>query len=372
MRSRCERQESFTAQSECKSLILDTNVQNIKVIMSTIINVTSKLGKRIASSSIRTVGHFAPLKSNDVAVPLTTCLPTAFPKDGTPLNYPQTRNFSSSSSLPPPPSPPSNKIPKFSRLEDVNPERIRGIVVNPLSLGNSILPGNLVYKKYNWSGNVRKVPVELVHGYFWMIWDLRNTLQKPTLSNDRLISAREAQFFPELTGLTTLADPTTKVDLPSFFTASPSKSAGTNNKVTLVAISFRESGFKLIPSWIIAMEQHFPPNNTTRPVQTYTVSITEHLVLYPFRNLLTRAMKQNTPNPIDHSRTLVFFGTKDLDDFRDVLRMHNMMTNYVFLLDMKGRVRFAGSGEATSDDIEHLVKCTKELLEEDKRRRTRR
>jgi ATPase complex subunit ATP10 len=320
-------------------------------------NVTSKFGLRLAGHSRRKTAHAATRSGRPRET--TSSLPSVA-QNAKLFHHPQSRAFASSSS-----TSPSNNSPKdftrLSRLEDANPERIRGIVVNPDSLGYSILPGNLIYKKYNWSGNTRKVPVELVHGYFWMIWDLKNTQQKPTLSNDTLIPRWEAQAFPPLKGLTTLADPTTKVDLPSFFVSSPSQSASAENKVTLVAISFRENGFKMIPSWTGALEGLFPESN----VQTYTLSITEQLILYPFRNLLTRVMKQNTPDPAEQARTLVYFGTKDLDDFRDVLRMHNMMTSYVFLLDGNGRVRFAGSGEASSEDAQRLVGFTKELLEED-------
>jgi hypothetical protein len=42
--------------------------------------------------------------------------------------------------------------------------------------------------------------------------------------------------------------------------------------------------------------------------------------------------------------------------------MHNIMTNYVFLLDDLGRVRFAGSGEASEDEVQRLIEFTKELL----------
>lgn len=115
-----------------------------------------------------------------------------------------------SSSLPPP-----TDFTKLKRFEDANPERIRGINVNPKSIGTVILPGNLVYKKYKWSGNTRKVPMELEHGYFWMMWDLRNTEGKPTLSNETLIPEEDAQLFPMLTGLKTLNKE--KADLPFFF-----------------------------------------------------------------------------------------------------------------------------------------------------------
>jgi hypothetical protein len=102
------------------------------------------------------------------------------------------------------------------RFEDANPERIQGIQVNPDSLGSEILPGNLVYKKYKWSGTTRKIPVELSkNGYFWMMHDLRNTNNKPTLSNENIIPETAAQLFPVLNGLKTLANQ--KADLPFFF-----------------------------------------------------------------------------------------------------------------------------------------------------------
>ena len=100
-------------------------------------------------------------------------------------------------------------------LRDANPKRIRGIRVNPDSVGDRVLPGNLVYKKYKFSGNVRKIPLELDAGYFWMMWDLRKSEGKPTLPNESLIPEEDAQLFPVLTGLKTLNGE--KADLPFFF-----------------------------------------------------------------------------------------------------------------------------------------------------------
>jgi hypothetical protein len=127
------------------------------------------------------------------------------------LGFASRRSLASSSS---PPPPPPTDYTKLKRLEDANPERIKGIQINPDSVGKDILPGNLVYRKYKWSGNTRKIPLELKYGYFWMMTDLQKTDKKPTLSNESLISEEEAQVFPVLTGLKTLNKE--KADLPFF------------------------------------------------------------------------------------------------------------------------------------------------------------
>lgn len=116
-----------------------------------------------------------------------------------------------------PPSPDETDFSKMRRFEDANPERIHGINVNPVGLGSTVLPGNLVYKHYKWTGNTRKVPLELVHGYFWMLKDMKNTGGKPILPNEALIPEDEAQMFPMLTGLQSLSKVTT--DVPYYFLA---------------------------------------------------------------------------------------------------------------------------------------------------------
>lgn len=70
-------------------------------------------------------------------------------------------------------------------------------------------------------------------------------------------------------------------------------------------------------------------------------------------------MKANTPED-EHDSTWVYFGS-DVDDFRDVLRMHNIMTNYTFLVDQYGCIRFAGSGPATDEEVARTINFAKEI-----------
>eukprot|EP00536_Pseudo-nitzschia_multiseries_P002900 jgi/Psemu1/301653/fgenesh1_kg.41_\ len=122
----------------------------------------------------------------------------------------------------------------------------------------------------------------------------------------------------------------------------------------------------MIPSWTYPFEQAFGTKSgdeSLSRVKTFSVSITESWALYPIRNTVKRVMKRNNPEN-KHSTTLAYFGTKEIMDFRDILRMHNIMTSYVFLLDDLGRVRFAGSGEASEDEVTRLIRFAKELLRE--------
>ena len=96
-----------------------------------------------------------------------------------------------------------------------------------------------------------------------------------------------------------------------------------------------------------------------RSVAAVKVSITERRSLYLLQRTLTNLMRKNTP-PKEHDTTLLYFGS-DVDDFRDILRMHNIMANYVFLVDGNGQVRFASSGEATKDEVDKVIRFAQEL-----------
>jgi len=130
------------------------------------------------------------------------------------------RYFASSSTPPPPPGGDTD-FPGLRRFEDANPTRIEGINVNPDGIGSTVLPGNLVYKYYKWTGNTRKIPLELAHGYFWMLNDLKKTGGKTTLPNNELIPEDQAQTFPMLTGLESLSR--IQTDLPYTFISDKGK-----------------------------------------------------------------------------------------------------------------------------------------------------
>jgi ATPase complex subunit ATP10 len=129
-------------------------------------------------------------------------------------------------------------------------------------------------------------------------------------------------------------------------------------KCTLVAISFRDYGYKQLSSWTDPVFKAFE-GQSARDVNIVRVSITERWSLYLLKGFLTGIMRKNTPVE-EHDRTLLYFGS-NVDEFRDVLRMHNLMVGYVFLVDDLGRIRWAGSGPASSSEADSVIQFAKEL-----------
>lgn len=243
----------------------------------------------------------------------------------------------------------------FLNFDPKENDRIREIQLDEASVGSKMKPFNLVDKYYPKTNNTRTLPVELAHGYFWMVSDLRVTDGKPTKSNDYLIPANLAQPFPDLlAGVTNLKGET--IELPQFFLRK-NRSEDETAQCTLVAVSCRDHGFKMLNSWTEPFQEVFQDEER---VELVHLNITEGWVSSMVLSSIIKGMvKKNTPEE-DHETTLLCF-RKTLEGFRDSLRMHNVMSGYIFLLDGVGRIRFAGSGEATPEDIEKIISFAKEL-----------
>ena len=235
-----------------------------------------------------------------------------------------------------------------------NFSRHEGITMNMDTISSTIQPGNVVIRKGR-DGSERKRYTEIVHGYFWMLRDMRKTGDKPILSNTQPIPEAMAKAFPPLQ-VRSLSG--TKYEIPSAF-AEKNRSGDPNAHCTLLAVSFRDYGYQRLSGWINPFKEHFGPDHPRVNVARLNISegfLSKYFLQVPIASM----MKANTPKE-EHDMTLLHFG-RDLENFRDSLRMHNVMTAYVFLLDGLNRVRFAGSGTAEPSDIEYLVKVTEEIV----------
>lgn len=248
--------------------------------------------------------------------------------------------------------------------------RLNYIRMNPASLSRLILPGgHSVLKTNTKTGVTRKVYAERLLGYFWMMKDLREAGNKPILSNEVLVEANESMRMPSLSGCQTLMDDNsgendgTSVNLPDWFLRN-NRSRDATAQCTLVGISYKEFGRKMLSSWIDPFREALCDNSDEPTLRgrysVATLSINEGRVLSWLSGFIRRSAKSNTP-PQLHGESLLYFG-EDPSEFRDALRMHNTLTGYVYLLDGIGRVRWAGSGVATEAEAMDMVGFAKELV----------
>jgi ATPase complex subunit ATP10 len=133
-----------------------------------------------------------------------------------------------------------------------------------------------------------------------------------------------------------------------------------NAQCTLVAISSKEFGARLLPSWVEPFEKALcnTSNDNFNRYEVVRITINEGRInrwLHPF--ILSGTKKKVRIE--DHSKTLLYYG--DAEEMRDILRMHNLYTGYVFLVDGIGRVRWAGSGEGSDDEVQSMIKFAMEL-----------
>lgn len=146
-----------------------------------------------------------------------------------------------------------------------------------------------------------------------------------------------------------------EVELPEFITRN-NRSNDPTAECTLLLVCFNEYGNKMLPSWSEPFEEAF--SKDFNRIKVVWLSLNEGRVLSFLSSMIIRSSKNIVP---DHRKKnyLMYFG--ECADFKDVIRLHNRKTGYAFLLDGIGRVRFAGSGRATEEDIERIVSFTKTL-----------
>jgi ATPase complex subunit ATP10 len=185
-----------------------------------------------------------------------------------------------------------------------------------------------------------------------MLKDLKKTNEKPLQTT--IIPEKQAKILPSLDNIKSLSG--NKVKLPDYLLRR-NKSNDPHAQSTLLAVSFRDFGYQQLKSWIDPFQNEFGSSNR---VEVVKLIVSEGwFTRYILRLAVQASVKSNTA-PKDYDNTLLHFAS-DSGSFRDPLRMHNLLAGYVFLLDGLGRVRFAGSGQATADDMDMLVQLTKDL-----------
>ncbi|RZC77082.1 hypothetical protein C5167_001204 [Papaver somniferum] len=203
---------------------------------------------------------------------------------------------------------------------------------------------------------------EMNRGYFADMQELKKHGGKIVVASDTIVPAIEAVKFPSLDA--TFSDGTC-IKLP---VASEENADGGSKMITphasLICLSFRAHSQKMIDSWSVPFVDAFSASDNLR---VYEVSIIESwfLSLKPIRWLLLRSTRRPSSdgkNGTLQRQQVYSFGDKYY--FRKELKILNLLTGYIFLLDKFGRIRWQGFGLATEKELNSLITCTSLLLKE--------
>ena len=244
-----------------------------------------------------------------------------------------------------------------SRVSDDahDPNTYRHAVTNfhPEAVAQYVFPDKTVkkFKRKASSENLRR-PVELEFGYFWMLRDLRSTNDKPIVGREDLIPEKEAESFPTLKVLS-LEDNEKTLTIPDDL-ISQNRTQDPAAQCTLVCISFRDFGYKMLPDWINAVKNAYQQNNRVEVLQ---INMTEGGWLFRAMAPLLKWMIARNTTEKEREYTYLFYGDgEDIQRVQTAFGLWNVLPGYVILLDGLGRPRWISSGSPTPEELELLTK----------------
>ncbi|KAL6967127.1 hypothetical protein U1Q18_032931 [Sarracenia purpurea var. burkii] len=120
----------------------------------------------------------------------------------------------------------------------------------------------------------------------------------------------------------------------------------------------------MVDSWSVPFVDAF---GNSEKVQLYEVSFIDSWLLSrnPIKRFLLRILRKPKPDGRkDALQRQIVYSFGDHYYFRKELKILNLLTGYIFLLDDFGRIRWQGFGLATQEELSSLLSCTSLLLEE--------
>ncbi|GMN56151.1 hypothetical protein TIFTF001_025271 [Ficus carica] len=135
-------------------------------------------------------------------------------------------------------------------------------------------------------------------------------------------------------------------------------------KVSLLCLSFRANSQSMIDSWSLPFLDAY---GSSKDIHLYEISFIDSWLLCrsPIKRLFLQIMKKSKDNGrSDTVKKQIAYSFGDHYYFRKELKLLNLLTGYIFLLDKFGRIRWQGFGLATQEEVASLLSCTSLLLEE--------
>ena len=229
--------------------------------------------------------------------------------------------------------------------------------------------------------NYEKLSKQLREGYYF------SEIRKATDKNFKLVPTdrkirklnKEAYPFPSFEG-DLLYDGTSVQSILSEFLL------GRKIPVTLVLVSFRQSGYLQLGTWRDVFDRTFINYPNIRSCQ---ITFEDRWYMKALKFLMVRGHKKKTPSsssstngtmansiPRDitmdisverQKSTFIRFG--DTEKIREALQISNRMSGYVFLIDGRGNIRWRASGEPHERDLQMMQEVALEMIREMKSNR---
>ena len=207
---------------------------------------------------------------------------------------------------------------------------------------------------------------ELKRGYVNDFKELRANKGKVFSASDGLWGSQAAVHFPDLKFVD-------QKDKAAMFPV-----AEDSVRVTLVCLAFRNGAEDMLRSWSEPFKSQFMGNCATRVCE---LSLVDSVLMgsWPFRGMILRGAggrggargqkeKSFAVMTTLHPRTEYIFHFGETREARKALGITNMLTGYAYLIDSRGRVRWRGSGASEQWEVEALLRCSLQLLNEEEQK----
>ncbi|WCJ41676.1 hypothetical protein M5689_022527 [Euphorbia peplus] len=258
-------------------------------------------------------------------------------------------------------------IPKSSFLitQNQNVEKDKNTLLDPLPSSHFFRNNSIRFLEFYKLGSKDAIEKERLRlkdemnrGYFADMAELQKHGGKVSVANKTIVPAMAAVKFPSLdvafSDGKTLKLPVENVD---------NADESTLPKVSLLCLAFRANSQAMINSWTMPFIDEF---RDAKNIQLYEVSFIDSWLLRRslIKKLLLRTMKKSTIDESSSIQKQIVYSFGDHYYFRKELKILNLLSGYVFLLDKFGRIRWQGCGLASQEEVFSLLSCTSVLLDE--------
>ncbi|CAG8503780.1 9706_t:CDS:2 [Acaulospora colombiana] len=175
--------------------------------------------------------------------------------------------------------------------------------------------------------------------------ELRTEGEKLWEAEPKLVSAEEALYMPNIESHSLSKSAVNTTDLLEGHTS-------------LVAIYFNQFGDNHTQTFTRPFLDEFSDHNR---IQLMKVNIEVNFAKSLILRLLTPYLKRTIPASLHNNYILLFHDDPSL---REALDMNNSCRGYVFLVDSSCKLRWSAHGNATSREIESMLKLVKTLDEQ--------